>query len=199
MLALSLLLSRCGDDTTGGSTAGAAPSGTTPTSDVSVPTAAPSSTESGPASASQPATTPSSTTAAPTDEAAGADDGGGSAGTVTTREGIVLGDTTPRPLRGRGDQDATGTGVRVQSVPADEGFWVGTSVSNRIWVQLTGDAGESAYQVKEGDTVDFTGVITSHDATFPTTVGVTRQEGADQLTQQGGHLSVDKQRITLSS
>ena len=45
--------------------------------------------------------------------------------------------------------------MSVLSVPADEGFWIGTSQNDRVWVQIVGK-GESPYQVQAGDKVDFT-------------------------------------------
>jgi hypothetical protein len=80
-------------------------------------------------------------------------------------------------------------GVPVQSVPADEGFWVGTSATNRVWVQLMGPA-ESAYDVEVGDKVSFSGRVVSHGAHFAARVGVSAAEGARELTRQRGHLVV---------
>ncbi|MFC4951131.1 hypothetical protein [Pseudonocardia sp. GCM10023141] len=71
-------------------------------------------------------------------------------------------------------------GSPVQSVPADEGFW--TSETDRIWVQLTGDAGESGYTVQPRDRVDFTGQDLAHDAGFAEQSDVDAAEGADLLT-----------------
>jgi hypothetical protein len=95
-------------------------------------------------------------------------------------------------------QSAQGRGVPVQSVPADEGFWAGTSATDRVWVQLTGEAGESPYQVKQGDLVDFTGTITPAASGFADEVGLTAAEGADQLTQQKQYVLVKKSDVTLS-
>lgn len=94
---------------------------------------------------------------------------------------------------------ATAAGVTVQSVPADEGFWVGTSDTDRVWVQLTGGPGESPYTVKPGDKVDFTGQVVAHDAGFAAQVGVDAAEGADQLTSQKAHIEVPKNVLKLST
>jgi hypothetical protein len=75
---------------------------------------------------------------------------------------------------------------------------VGTSNQRRVWVQLTGEAGESPYQVAEGDTVDFEGTAVDHDAAFPGTVGVDEAAGASQLGVQGAHLQVAKSAVRLS-
>jgi hypothetical protein len=93
---------------------------------------------------------------------------------------------------------ATAQGVLVQSVPADEGFWVGTSETDRVWVQLSG-TDESGYEVQQGDRVDFTGQVTAHDPGFPTQVGVNAAEGADQLDQQAAHIEVAKSQLRRSA
>ena len=79
---------------------------------------------------------------------------------------------------------ATAEGVLVQSVPADEGFWAGTSETDRVWVQLSG-TGESGYVVQQGDRVDFTGQVEANDPGFAAQTGVEPTEGADQLEPAG--------------
>jgi hypothetical protein len=95
-------------------------------------------------------------------------------------------------------QTATAQGVLVQSVPADEGFWAGTSETDRVWVQLSG-TDESGYVVQQGDRVDFTGQVTAHDPGFATQVGVDAAEGADQLGQQAAHIEVAKAELRRSA
>jgi hypothetical protein len=88
-------------------------------------------------------------------------------------------------------------GVTVQSVPANEGFWVGTGEADRVWVQLTG-GGESGYVVKQGDRVQFSGTVVNHDGGFAGQVGVDPAEGADQLTAQAAHAEVQKSTLRQS-
>ncbi|HST80783.1 MAG TPA: hypothetical protein VLL08_03455 [Kineosporiaceae bacterium] len=95
-------------------------------------------------------------------------------------------------------KQATARGVRVLTVPADEGFWIGTGRSNRVWVQLTGPPPESPYQVRPGDRVSFSARITPNGRNFARRVGVTRAEGAGTLAAQGQHISVPKQALTLA-
>jgi hypothetical protein len=102
------------------------------------------------------------------------------------------GDLTP--LAGK---RATARGVRVLSVPADEGFWIGTGRSDRVWVQLTGPPPESPYQVRPGDRVSFIARITPNGRHFARSVGVTQAEGAGTLTAARQHLSVPKRSLTL--
>ena len=68
-----------------------------------------------------------------------------------------------------------------------------------MWVQLTGEAGESPYQVREGDLVDLEGAVVTHDAGFPAEVGVDDAEGAQQLADQAAHLTVAKSAVRLSA
>jgi len=89
-------------------------------------------------------------------------------------------------------QTVTATGVLVQSVPADEGFWVGTNVADRVWVQLAvGGAGESPEQVRAGDHVSFRGAVVANPPGFARRAGVTAAEGAAQLERQGAHIAVN--------
>lgn len=176
LIALLLLLSRCGGDDDDGP--GAAPAATG--------TVAP--------------TGPASTAATPSDPASSTGQTGtdaGAAGTVTAggddllnaRTGISTGDHD-------GDQ-AEGNAVEVQSVPADEGFWVGSSTTERVWIQLSGTRGESDYKVKQGDAINFTGTVKAAGQDFATTAGLTADEGADQLTQQGYYISVPSSSVKL--
>lgn len=92
---------------------------------------------------------------------------------------------------------ATAFSVPVQSVVADEGFWVGTA-GDRVWVQLIGPPPESPYHVVRGDQVTFVGEVVTHGAGFPAQVGVDRAEGAAALVAQGAHLAVVKQTLALA-
>jgi hypothetical protein len=101
-------------------------------------------------------------------------------------------------LTAQAGKPATAQGVLVQSVPADEGFWAGTSETDRVWVQLSG-TDESGYVVQQGDRVDFTGQVAAHDPGFATQVGVDAAEGADQLGQQAAHIEVAKAELRRSA
>ncbi|MGI8698557.1 MAG: RNA polymerase sigma factor [Mycobacteriales bacterium] len=92
----------------------------------------------------------------------------------------------------------TATRVAVPSVAADEGFWVGTSPTNRVWVQLrVRSGGESRDSAKAGQIVSFQGVVVANPPGFPERLGVTPAEGAAQLERQGAHISVDSQVLHL--
>ena len=140
-----------------------------------------------------------SSTSTPADGGAG-----GGQGQIVTADGqsvldLASGADAASALGGLADQSVTGSGVQVLSVPADEGFWVGTSDEQRLWVQLTGEAGESPYQVQEGDTVDFEGTVVAHDGGFAEQVGLAAADGAAQLTEQATHLEVPKSGVSLVS
>ena len=97
-----------------------------------------------------------------------------------------------------GGHEAVGVSVRVQSVVADEGFWIGTSTRDRVWVQLVGPPPESPYQVRKGDTVSFRAPVRKNSAGFAHRVGVSASEGAAMLTAQKQHISVWKKSLKLS-
>lgn len=80
-------------------------------------------------------------------------------------------------------------GARVESVPADEGFWIGDGPERRLWVQLT-EVGESPAVVRAGQSVSFLGAVVATPTGFATAVGVDAAEGADHLQRQGAHLEV---------
>ena len=112
---------------------------------------------------------------------------------------LPLTGNTDASLASYADQDVAATSVKVQSVPADEGFWVGDSAKDRIFVQLTGKAGESPYKVKTGDIVTFTGTVTKNPTGFADKIGVTGQEGRSQLTAQKFHVTAAKSALKLAT
>ena len=195
VLLLLLLLSRCGSDDDA-ATGAAATTGATATTSAAA-TSGSSSAPSSSAGASSSA--PASASASPTAAA-----GAGQPSSLVAADGTAVldpaapADPTPVLAQVTGQQ-VTGTAVQVLSVPADEGFWVGSSDAQRVWVQLAGAAGESPYQVRQGDRVDFTGTVAAHDGGFPATVGVDDAEGAGQLAAQAQHVEADRASVKLSS
>lgn len=125
-----------------------------------------------------------------------------SASTPTTASGnqsnggqgaLVAGSQSLLPVPAEGlatfvGQPVTGTAVRVESVVADEGFWVGPSPTDRVFVLLTPEArttaGESPFQVAAGQLVNLQGNLIGLSGD-PAALGVDPNEGADQLRQQG--------------
>ena len=74
----------------------------------------------------------------------------------------------------------------VQAVPSNEGFWAGCG-TERLWVQLEG-SGESPLRMQPGQRVALRALIQVNPPGFPSTVGVSPQEGAGELNRQGFHL-----------
>ncbi len=183
LVAIALLLSQCGGNDPAGGTDAAGSSD--PASSSSAPSSSPEA---------EPSPSESSSSAG-----AGAGAGGGQlvSGEQDLLQLVAGGDAATAFAEFAG-QPATATGVQVLSVPADEGFWVGSSDTERVWVQLTGEAGESPYQVQEGDRVDFEGSVVAHDEAFAGEVGVDEADGAGQLTEQGHHVEVAKSAVQLS-
>lgn len=119
---------------------------------------------------------------------------------VPGESSVVAGGRALLPLPGAGlasliGQAAEGKTVLVQSVVADEGFWVGDDTTNRIFVFLTDQAkaaeGESPFQVKAGQRVDFAGSIKAIPDDLPP-FGLEAAEGAEQLRQQGHYIELTK-------
>jgi len=196
LIALLLLLSQCGGDDDPQPGAAAASSSPSSTSASASASASPSATSSASSSSAT-----SSSTSSPSGAAGGAS--AGQPSTIVAADGTAVLDPAapadPAPVLGQvTGQQVTGTAVQVLSVPADEGFWVGSSDAQRVWVQVTGVQGESDYQVRQGDRVDFTGTVVAHDGEFPGTVGVDEAEGATQLVEQGQHIEADRAAVTLN-
>jgi RNA polymerase sigma factor (sigma-70 family) len=101
----------------------------------------------------------------------------------------------PPPSRYAGDP-VRAQGVLVQQVTSDEGFWVGTSPRDRVWVQLTGTR-ESVAHIRRGDRVSFIGQMVKHPPEFASRAGVTGREGARLLNQQGYHVQVRADQVRL--
>jgi hypothetical protein len=108
--------------------------------------------------------------------------------------GVAAADGSLSALAGQG---ATARGVRVLSVPADEGFWMGTNDTDRVWVKLIPN-GESPVNVNPGELLDFTGSFVAHDPQFAGAEGIDAAEGADQLTRQGAHIEAAQEQVRIT-
>lgn len=203
LVLLFVLLSRCGSDTPSSAPGNVTPvAPTTPSSLDPTPTSAPPTSTSPvvrPTSGATPSSTPA-TTATGTTSTTGSTAGGDGAGSLTAAGEPLLplsGSAPDGTLSAYDGRAVKATGVTVQSVPADEGFWVGSSTTDRVWVQLVGKAGESPYQVKAGKQVTFTGQLVPNPPSFADTVGVDAKEGAAQLTRQKNHIEVNKNAVAI--
>lgn len=187
-LLLWLLLRDAGDDDELDVAASPSVSPTVTPLPSETPTASDIATPSPTAQASPTDTATTATTATSPAPAAPADDED-IALTAGTEEVFPL----PSP-----DQDLStftgevvGRSVPVESVPADQGFWLGTGPDQRIWVEIVAIEGETPFTVRRGEQVSFTGAeFVPHDETYAQRLGVSADEGADQLTAQGAHVQV---------
>jgi hypothetical protein len=89
---------------------------------------------------------------------------------------------------------ATGKDVVVQSVNGNEGFFVGSSATERVYVEWGGDVGEneaSKFQPEEGDKVNMTGPL---QAAGPVQLRKLKLSAADaQLVRsQGAFVNADR-------
>jgi hypothetical protein len=188
LLALFLLLSRCAGGS-GSTRVGAVPDGQGPAEPAPPPTAGQNprsdddtETDSGERSGGEPQTGPGTLTV-----------DGNSLLPLAIADGVGPNGSLSR-LAGR---RAVAQAVRVLTVPADEGFWVGLDRTDRVWVQLTGPPPESPYTVRPGDSASFTARITPNGKGYARAVGVDRAEGAATLTAQRQHLEVAKRTLRL--
>jgi hypothetical protein len=85
----------------------------------------------------------------------------------------------------------------VQSVPADEGFWVGDGPGRRVWVQLDTHGHESAVHVRPGQHVSFIANVVPAEANTPSGLGITDAEGGRELRATGGYLRADPKTLAV--
>jgi RNA polymerase sigma factor (sigma-70 family) len=109
-------------------------------------------------------------------------------GGTLTIDGEATALSDPDRLAQKAGGAVEGANLPVESVPANEGFWLGCA-DGRVWIQLVG-VGESAEQITSGQRLDFNGTVVSHGDDFPTRVGVDQSEGADELDRQRVHVEV---------
>jgi len=101
------------------------------------------------------------------------------------REVVALNDADDLP--GLIGQRVHADDVEVESVPADEGFWMDAG-AGRVWVQLE-TAGESAVTIVAGDRVSFTGEVVAHGRDFADRPEFP-QDDAEALADAGAHVEV---------
>jgi len=123
--------------------------------------------------------------------------GGGGSGVRLVVPGRSLLPVPGREVLARhAGQRVRGEHVPARGVYADEGFWVGTSDGDQLWVQLIG-RGESPFRVRAGQRASFTGRLVPNPPGFAERVGMVPEEGADLAGRQGHHIEVAYGDITL--
>lgn len=113
-------------------------------------------------------------------------------GTLTA-DGQPLVPTPPSGLGGLAGDPAKATAVVVQSVNGNEGFFVGPSVADRVYIEWGGDVGEneaSRFQPKVGDTVDLTGLVQKASRGELKRLGLP-VDAEELVEQQGGFVNAD--------
>lgn len=137
-------------------------------------------------------------TGAQGDAQAGGQAPGGEAGAPLSAGGTDLLAVPGGRVGDLAGERASGT-ARVESVVADEGFWVGSDATRRVFVFLTPEArrsaGESGFQVEAGQTVSVEGTVQPSSAEFAQAAGVTDAEGSRQLVTQGGFVEATEVRL----
>jgi len=209
LIALGLILrNRHHNDAT--SSSGLPVTATGSASDTSSASSDPSSTATGTTSPSADATSGSasgsavssasaSTSGTATSSSSGAA-GGASAGTLTAGGDALLpaSGASNDDLSSHVGQQSTAEGVQVLSAPANNGFWVGTSTADEVWVQLLLPGLVSPHPVRKGDHVSFTRTVVHNPADFATTAGLTAATGGARLTGQQAHVEVAKNAISFT-
>jgi len=86
-------------------------------------------------------------------------------------------------------------GIMVESVPSDEGFWIGSNEA-RVFVRLIIPVREeSPVRIEAGERVTFTGTLRSHRPGFARRQGVTKTEGAGELRRSPPHIVISMKEI----
>jgi len=117
--------------------------------------------------------------------------------TLTVDGTPTLPATRVGPMVGAVGRPAVARDVPVQSVPADEGFWVGGGPGDRVWVQLATRGRESTFRVRPGQRASFSGTVVRVTADTPAKVGLTPAEGAAELRSIGAYVTVDPRQLVL--
>jgi hypothetical protein len=121
---------------------------------------------------------------------------GAAAGSLTARGESLL----PVPAGGLAayeSEEATGTEVTVQSVVKDEGFWVGSSRQDRLYVEYGGDVGADETQGFEpavGDKVSLTGPVRPAPENPARTLNLPDRD-ARQVIEQGAYINAERAEI----
>ena len=118
--------------------------------------------------------------------------GEGTPGTIVAGSEDVLAAATAGDLGSFAGQQVTGTAVPVESVIADEAFWVGPSADERVLVYITDAGAESGVDVDAGDTVTFSGTLQPVEDGFTEQAGIDETEGATDLTEQSYYIAAEQ-------
>jgi RNA polymerase sigma factor (sigma-70 family) len=136
-------------------------------------------------------------TRSPAPQPSAAPPGPGPPATLTVAGTRTLPAPRVGPLVDAVGRAAVARDVPVQSVPADEGFWVGGGPGDRVWVQLATGGRESGVHVRPGQRASFSGTVVRAGADTPAKVGLSPAEGAAELRSVGAYVTVDPRQLVL--
>ena len=117
--------------------------------------------------------------------------------TLTVGSAAVLPSTRLGSLAADAGRTAEADDVPVQSVPADEGFWVGGGPGARVWVQLKTGGRESAVRVRPGQRASFAAEVVRVTGGTAARIGLTDPAAVAELRAAGAYLVVDPARLRL--
>ncbi|MBA3430937.1 MAG: hypothetical protein H0U16_05590 [Actinobacteria bacterium] len=89
----------------------------------------------------------------------------------------------------------SGRNVVIESVPANEGLWIGGEEA-RVFVRLTKPT-ESGFTARAGQHMTFAGTVVRNGPGFAARMGVTRAEGGAGLRQGLSHIEVPQDVVKL--
>jgi hypothetical protein len=143
-------------------------------------------------------TEPSATTTPPaqtTPATTPPDDATTGGGTLTARGEDLLPTEAGQQLDQYVGEQAQGQRVRVQEVVPEEGFFVGTSEDDRVYVEFGGDVGETesgseSYEPAEGDVVNLAGPVRPSPEDPEQTLNLDRDD-AQQVREQGIYINAE--------
>jgi hypothetical protein len=121
------------------------------------------------------------------------DDGGSNAGQLTVGNAKLLPPPT-NGLSGQAGKTATGKDLAVQSVNGNEGFFVGSSATERVYVEWGGDVGEneaSRFRPQKGQRVNLTGPLQPAGATELQKLKLSSAD-AELVRSQGAFVNADR-------
>jgi hypothetical protein len=121
-----------------------------------------------------------------------------SAGAAAGAGSLTAGGTNLLPVPSGGLADfegrpATGKDVTVQSVVKDEGFWVGSSKQDRVYVEYGGDVGTNenqGFEPKVGEHVNLTGPVRPAPANPARTLNLPTAD-ARMVSRQGAYINAE--------
>lgn len=115
---------------------------------------------------------------------------------LVTAGGGSLWATGAAPLLALVGQRVVARGAVVNAVVTHNGFWVSSSSSERVFVELVGPL--RPLRVHAGDRVSFRAAVVGQSSGYAAGAGLGPATGAEQLTAEGAHLEVPTVSLTIA-